>query len=170
MRQRVIPGGELDIPTPAEILKLIPPIQVEQESRIRSGMTMVLTAAGGGQEEIYKVPLGYEFELRRLQLDYGGQDTATNSTSLNAAGVAVQILRSGTLIEFANPAQAGGVGLIPGIQTWGSQQGPAIRNGEVLEVLALGLRANATLRVTFEGILTRPPAKGGPIGDNTAWS
>ena len=81
-------------------------------------------------------------------------------TQAPAGGKTVEYLRSGTRIEWAQP-QYGAAVQVPGVQTWGTEQGPYIRNGEVFEVRARGLTANATLDVTVEGILRRPPQPAG---------
>lgn len=73
------------------------------------------------------------------------------------SGKTVEYLRGvgGTRIEWGQP-QYGPAVQVPGVQTWGDEQGPYIRNGETFAVRARGLTANVTLDVTVEGILRKP--------------
>lgn len=130
----------------------------ETEDRVRAGCTIQLDANGAGQEEVFTCPMGFEIEVRRVFLDLS---SATESTlnaatvSLGGAGVSVQYLRSGTRIEWALPVSPIGTGFrVPGTETWGSQQGPYLRNGETFEVRALlgATKANDTLIALVEGI------------------
>ena len=155
MKQRIIHGAEIDFVTPDEIVKLIP--RPKEETRIRVIETIQLDANGSGTDEVYKVPAGYEFRARRVMLNIGGAtDPSTGNVPLNVAGKFVAYLRSGNLIEYAVPVSPNAAPQVPGAQNWGSEQGPYLRNGEVFEVQAKGLTANAILTVALEGILTRP--------------
>jgi hypothetical protein len=158
-RQAVIPGGTIDALTAEEAVELLRATYREEvEERVRGAAIIALDATGGGVDEVYSPPLGFEFEARRVQVDLStAADPASGNVALNAAGKTLEYLRSGTRIEWAQP-QYGGAVQVPGVQTWGNEQGPYIRNGEVFEVRARGLTANATLVVTVEGILRRPAA------------
>lgn len=81
-------------------------------------------------------------------------------TTGSGANRSVRYLRSGTPIAWAQPEYGPAV-QVPGSETWGDEQGPYVRNGEVFEVKAAGLTANAILDVTVEGIQKRLP---GPQG------
>ncbi len=163
MRQPVVPGGTIDALTPEEAVELLrASYREEVEERVRAPATIQLDVNGNGVDEVYSPPVGFEFEARRVQIDLSSAaDPATGNVALNAAGKTVEYLRSGQRIEWGQP-QYGAAVQVPGVQTWGDEQGPYIRNGEVFEVRARGLTANATLDVTVEGILRRP-AK--PSGD-----
>lgn len=155
-KQRMVYGAEIETVTPDEILKLIPrPVET---TRVRVTETVQLDATGSGQDEVYKVPMGYEFRARRVSLDISGAtDPSTGNVPLNVAGKFVAYLRSGTRIEYAVPSSPNAVPQVPGVQTWGSEQGPYLRNAEVFEVLVKGLTASAVLTVVLEGDLRRPP-------------
>jgi len=155
-QQRMMHGAVLDFVTPDEIAALIP--RPEQVSRVRATAQVQLNAAGNGTDEVYKVPSGYEFGARRVSMYLvggGGADPTTGAVALTGAGKGVAYLRSGQFIEWGQP-QYGSTVQVPGVQTWGSEQGPYLRNAEVFEVLALGLTASGILTVILEGLLKRP--------------
>lgn len=156
MQQRIMHGAMIDVVTPDELYRAIP--RPEQQTRIRAAQGVKLDANGAGKIDIYKVPTGMAFELRRIVLTLTGNapsDPNTGNVLLNAVGKFIAYLRSDSLIEYGQP-QYGAAIQVPGIQTWGSEQGPYIRNGEVLGVLAAGLTAATQLNAYIEGILTRP--------------
>lgn len=72
----------------------------------------------------------------------------TNPTPMHLA-----YLRSGQLIEYATPRGPNGAAQVPGIQTWGKEQGPYLANGEVFGVRVKPALAPQHLRVSVEGIL-----------------
>lgn len=155
MRQAIRPGGTIDALTTEEAQELFrhgrrkPKVQ-----RVRAAATITLDANGNGQDEVYAVPAGMEFAARRVSLDLNtAADPSTGNVPLDVAGKTVEYLRSGTRIEYAVPQSPKAVPQVPGIQTWGDQQGPYLRNGEVFEVRVKGLTANAVLDVTVEGLL-----------------
>lgn len=161
MKQRVGPGAMLDIPTPDEIVRALP--RPEQISRVRETSQKQLDSSGGGVVECYECPAGYEFALRRITIYLGNPpDGVTGAVALNVAGHAVLYQRSGTFIELGQPMY-GSVIQVPGVQTWGDQQGPYFRNKERFEVAAVGLTAGGFLTVVTEGLLCRPAVSpGGP--------
>lgn len=132
----------------------------DAKQRVRATAIVQLDAAGNGQDEIYTVPIGFEFEARRVTLDLDtATDPSTGNVALNVAGRAVEILRSGTRVEYAAPLSPNGVAQVPGIQTWGAEQGPYVSNGEVVEIRARGLTPNSRLTATIEGVQKRPYTK-----------
>lgn len=156
MRQRVVHGAFVDFVTPDELYKAIP--RPRQLTRIRVPGSLQLTAAGGGAEDIYKVPNGMTFEIRRIVASLSGNvpsDPNTGNVLLNVAGKWLALLRSGSLIEYMAPVYGSAI-QVPGTQTWGAEQGPFLANGEVLGIAVNGLTANAVLSTYVEGILTRP--------------
>ena len=154
MRQRVVHGTMIDALTPDEFVKLVP--RPAQTSRVRAPQTVALDATGSGVDVIYKVPMGYELYVRRVSVTLNTvTDPSAAPVFLNVAGHFMVYQRSGMFIEYAQPQYATQT-QVPGIQTWGDQQGPYLRNGETFEVKAVGLTANAQLDVTLEGILRRP--------------
>lgn len=153
--QVVRPGHPLDFLTPHEMAAMLP--KPRQVTRVRSPQTIQLDSNGNGVNNVYECPLGYKFEARRIVLSLTGNaasDPTVGAVAI-AAGHWVAYLRSGNLIEYGQP-QWTTLYQVPGVQTWGDEQGPFIRNGEVFQVQAGGLGANATLNVYLEGILTRP--------------
>lgn len=152
-QQRIMHGATVDFVTPDEIYKLIP--RPPEFTRIRVTSQVTLNAAGNGQVEVYKVPSGYEFAARRVSMYLSITDPTTGAVALNAAGKGVAYQRSGAFIEWGQP-QYGSAVQIPGVQTWGREQGPYLRNAEVFEVAALGLTASVVLTVVLEGLLHRP--------------
>lgn len=159
MWQKLKPGGMLNFVTPDEVAALID--RPRQVTRMRVAATIGLSAAGGTVPtggDVYKIPAGYEFEVRRVVLVLTGNaptDPNTGNVLLNAAGKWVAYLRSGSLIEYAQPNYGTAI-QVPGVQTWGDQQGPYLRNAEVFGVACLGLTANSDLNVYLEGLLVRP--------------
>ena len=158
---RIKPGAELDIATPAEVEAIVnrasPVPSREQVTRIRAAETIQLDGNGQGTVGVYKVPLGYEFSARRVWLNLStASDPSTGNVPLNVAGKFVAYQRSGSMIEYGAPNGPVGVSQVPGVQTWGDQQGPYLSNGEVFEVHAVGLTANAIFEVIVEGVLRRP--------------
>jgi hypothetical protein len=159
MKQVVRPGYPLDFLTPDEVVTLIP--RARQESRVRAPATFQLDATGAGQGDVFEVEAGYEFEARRVVVTLTGNipsDPNTGNVALNAAGKYVAYLRSGSLIEYGQPAY-GGVIQVPGSQTWSREQGPYLRNQEVFQVKVAGLTASGVVNVYLEGILTRPGSR-----------
>lgn len=151
-RQRVVHGAFIDTVTPDEMYRMIP--RPPRKTRMRVGATLALDATGSGRADVYKVPIGGEFEARRVMLNLeSAADPSTGNVALNVAGKFVKYLRSGTLIEYAVPFGPNAVSQIPGVQTWGAEQGPYLRNGEVFQIQALGLTASVVLSIFVEGIL-----------------
>jgi len=161
-QQRIMHGATVDFVTPDELMKLIP--RPPEVSRIRATAQVQLNAAGNGQDEVYKVPTGYEFAARRVTAYITVSDPTTGAVALTGAGKGLAYLRSGAFIEWAQP-QYGGTVQVPGVQTWGREQGPYLRNAEVFEVMALGLTASTILTVILEGLLHRPG-----VNDNNGYA
>lgn len=161
MKQKVKHGAILDVLTPDEAHGIIAAgLQRDTPVRVRATQIVQLDVAGSGQDEVYVIPPGFEFEARRVTFDLDtATDPNTGNVALNVAGKAVELLRSGSRIEYAAPTSPNAVPQVPGVQTWGAEQGPYLRNGEVFEVRARGLTANARLSVVVEGVLRRPNAR-----------
>lgn len=156
MRQVLKPGQPIDFLTPDELYDALP--QSRQDTRIREPAGIPLDGTGSGVGDVYVVPAGYEFEARRVVMVLTGNipsDPNTGNVVLNAAGKWVAYMRSGSLIEYAQPAYGSSL-QVPGSQTWSREQGPYLRNQEVFQVQCAGLTANGRLNVYLEGILVRP--------------
>lgn len=152
-------GATIDALTPEEArVMLATALTTRQETRehVRPAAVIQLDAGGNGQDEVYAPPMGFELEVRRVALDLStAADPSTGNVPLNVAGKTVEYLRSGTRIEYAVPQSPNAIPQVPGVQTWGDQQGPYLRNGEVFEVRVRGLTPNATLLVSLEGIISK---------------
>jgi hypothetical protein len=158
MKFKITHGSDIETLTPAEAKTMLESVR-ERDSitHIRASQTIRLDANGNGQDEVYVVPPGFEFDVRRVVVDLDtATDPSTGNVPLNVAGKSVEYLRSGTRIEYAVPISPNAIPQIPGSQSWGDEQGPYLRNGEVFEVRARGLTANATLIVYLSGLLRRP--------------
>lgn len=161
MKTRVKPGAEIETTTPGEMADLLAAAMHGAEKRtatqrIRATAVISLSAAGAGEADVYTVPAGWEFEIRRvvLDLDEAGGPNGAGKIALDAVGEAIEYLRSGTRIEYGQPEYGSAV-QIPGAQTWGREQGPYLRNDETFSIRASGLTANAHVNATVEGILYR---------------
>jgi hypothetical protein len=156
MKQSIQPGGTLDALTLTEARQLIEAqFRKEVEQPLRAAESLVLSASGGGTVEVYEVPIGFELEVRRIAIDLASAtDPGTGQQALGA-GHTVEYLRSGTRIEWGQPA-FNSVAQVPGVQTWGKQQGPYLRNGEVFEVRFVGIGTGAAVVVQIQAILRHP--------------
>ena len=151
---KIVHGAVVNIPTADEIVKLLP--RPLRKTRMRMPASLALNAAGAGAVDVYKVPVGAEFEARRVVFTLTGSapnDPNTGNVALNVAGKWIAYLRGGNLIEYAAPLYGAAV-QVPGSQSWGDEQGPYLRNGEVFSIQAAGLTANVVLNIYLEGILT----------------
>lgn len=160
MLQTLVPGAKLDIVSRNEVKQLLEEYarQSPPQDRVRAAESVTLDATGAAKVDVYKVPAGMRFEARRVVIDMGdASDVARNSVNLSAAGVSAQYLRSGTRIEWALPVSQEGGFRVPGVETWGAQQGPSLVNGEVFQVQVLlgGGKAGVTMTVLVEGVLTK---------------
>ena len=156
-KQRVVHGATLDIPSVEDIVTAIGGKQEPQRIMIRASASLVLDATGSGVEPVYEVPMGCEFGLRRIEITLGAVvDPVANAVNLSVAGAYAALQRSGTLMEYLAPTGPTGHAAIPGVQSWGDEQGPFLRNGEVLEVRGVGLGAGNSLQIFAQGVLIRP--------------
>jgi len=154
MRQRVLHGGVIDAATTEDVRSILETIKPPQKARIRAPMNIRLDGSGDGQDEVYTVPLGYTFSLRRLVLNIS---TATSPVDgqvpLNVGSRYVALLRTGVLVEYPVLVSPTGISQVPGYTSWGSDEEPWFRNGEKVEIQAVGMTPNAILIVMVEGLL-----------------
>lgn len=166
MKQRIGNGAILDAVTSDEMASMLIQEKREVLSRVRAPFTVTLTATGSAVVAVYKVPAAMEFELRRISLFIGGLTLPTGNTpgtnfillgGATPATGGIALLRSDVMIEWLAPQGPQGAQL-PGVQTWSKQQGPYMRNGEVLQIQVVGalgtLTAGASLAGVAEGVLT----------------
>jgi hypothetical protein len=155
-RQLIRHNTYIDAATPEEVADIVRLHSYDREGagirRIRATAAITLDASGNGQDEVYPCPLGWQFELRRVFINIStAADPSTGNVALTAAGKFIQYLRSGTVLAYGQPSYGSAV-QVPGMETWGEEQGPYFRNGEVFEVLAKGLTASAQLIVYAQGL------------------
>lgn len=154
MRQRIIHGTVIDVATPDEVRSILETVKPPKKARIRAPMNIVLDGSGDGQDEIYTVPIGYVFSLRRLVTNISTATSPVNGqVPLNVASRYVALLRSGSLVEYPVLVSPTGISQVPGVATWSSDEEPYFRNGEVVEIQAVGLTPDAILSVSLEGLL-----------------
>jgi hypothetical protein len=160
-KQRIIAGGTIELLTPDELIHFLQ--RPELTSRVREPASVQLNANGVGVCAVYKVPMGHQFDVRRVTILPGGGegDPFTQGVAfVTAANTYAIYRRSGTVIEYAQTtapkAGASSMGM-PGAQTWGATQGPYLANGEVFEIeFNVSTAPNAIVTCTVEGVLTRP--------------
>jgi hypothetical protein len=175
MLQTVVPGAKIDSLTYEETRELIrSEYRTAVENRVRAEATVRLDATGTGVLDVYTVPVGFEFELRRLNIasdtGYGWakfipQGGGTGQSSV----VPIEYLRSGESLSRAVPDKYFDSTtptnetwyLFPHVETWSREQGPYLRNGEILQVAfrAVAFVASVGVQVTAEGLLRKPPAR-----------
>lgn len=95
-----------------------------------------------------------------VAMDAGDTYTNISLVVLEISVASIAYLRSGTLIEYGVPTGPNETAAIPGVQTWGSEQGPYLQNAEVFQIRATGLTPNGVLLVTLEGLLSGKPTTG----------
>jgi len=158
MKQTIKHGVQIDALTPEEAQRMLAANAKREtsNSRMRATQSIKLDGNGNGRDEVMVIPPGFEFSARRVTVDLDtATDPSTGNVPLNVAGKSVEYLRSGTRIEYAAPVSPNAVAQVPGVQTWGAEQGPYLRNGEVFEVRVTGLTPNSILSVILEGIMRR---------------
>lgn len=126
---------------------------------ISAAASVVLTTdTGAGTVNVYAVPPGYTFEVRRVHLELNTVEVLNAAIPLAGIG-AVQYLRSGARIEWGNPRCSSiNGGSVPGDQNWAEEEGPFLSGGEVFQVrtiLILAASLGAIFTATVEGILTQ---------------
>lgn len=153
-------GAVIETVTAAEVSELLSKaLARENAKRVRVSANLKLDANGNGTEDVYVVPVGFELEVRRVFIDLdSAADPGTGNVPLNVAGKSVEYLRSDSRIEYGAPSGPNAIPQVPGVQTWGAEQGPYYRNAEVFQVRVKGLTPNQNLQVQMEGILKRPEA------------
>lgn len=105
------------------------------------------------------LPPGYTIGSITDLIDAGDQYSAVELIAQQlpyTTGRAVEYLRSGSRIQYAMTQGPSGSLQVPGIESWGEEQGPYLRNGEVFEVRAKNLAPNATLTAIVSGMLSKP--------------
>ncbi len=146
MRQKVVPGAELDVLTQEEMRALLKAeLRTGVFERVVQAANGPLTAGGVGSIDAYTVPVGMEFRLCRVVVTADGFNYAAMFT--NAAG-GVTLLRDGQLVDGFNLSLG-----LPNVWTAGSGSAPRFRNGQKVTVAIVGGPASANVTVNLEGDL-----------------
>jgi hypothetical protein len=177
MQHTIVPGMKIESLTADETRDLIrQEFRTEVKQRVRAEGTGKADNNGTVTVDVYAVPVGFEFELRRINLACdGGYSWGKVIPDGGGAGsttiVPIEYLRSGESIcraevdkyfDTAAPTEQTWY-LFPHVETWGDQQGPYLRNGEILQVAFRALNnlisggVGLNVQVTAEGLLRRPP-------------
>lgn len=146
----MIPGGEIDAVTSAELAQLVAALdRRDVVERVRAQQGARTDATGFAVIEVYTVPQGMEFRLARVVVEADGYTYAVQFT--NAAG-SVTIQRGadaagkGQVEDGFNLSQA-----IP--NTWTGSSGSAIRyvSGEKVAIVIVGGPASTNVNVRIQG-------------------
>jgi hypothetical protein len=161
VKQRLLAGQEIDVFTAEEARAIIPDLLRDQlrnaqAETVRTGEQVKTDGTGAALlDEIYAVPLGQEFELRRVLIESDGTDPGH---PFNAAAGWIDLLVDGRRVEFVSLAV--GQGAIPFKLNWSSGQGPVLKNGQRLGALVAGGPANVNVTFSIQGVKIGPPAEG----------
>lgn len=144
MKQRVVPGGEIDAVTGGEFRELAQVLlRKDTMERVRASEVGALDGDGNGSVDIYGPPLGMEFRLCRLIVEANGYTYAAMFT--NAAG-SVAIKRGDVTVDGYNLAAG-----IPNAWSAGPGSAPRYKNGERVTVAIVGGPADVSVTVSIEG-------------------
>jgi len=161
VRQKLVPGAELDILTPTEAVELLRAMFEDQvHDRVRAEESKVADANGNVVLDVYTVPLGFEFEVRRFVLTADG---ITRGTQINfGVGAYGSLSRGDELIGYLGQTGGSSAG-VPSEGSYGSEQGPYLRNGETLRLniagAAVAALAGLGIQCLAEGVLRKPPSE-----------
>jgi hypothetical protein len=145
-KQKLIPGGELEVFTQEEATALLEGLfRREVRERVRAQATLKTDATGAATINVYTVDPGMEFRLCRVVIEADGFSFAQLFT--NAAG-SVTVQREGQIQGGFNLAAG-----LPNTYTAGSADAPRYRNGEKVSVVLVGGPASTNINVRIEGDL-----------------
>lgn len=141
-------GGELDLLTQAELKATLEEIlsgylRGPQTVRVPAGV--VLDANGAGSVEIFTVPTGYSFDLKRLTVDPDGYTPGSPFTSNTGY---LEIRRGGRMQDFVT-LQGG----LPAVYLQTSDAAIRYTNGETVELLIVDGPPSTSVYVAAQGVL-----------------
>lgn len=160
MKQKIVPGAELDILSPEEAGSLIASLlgsQGRPEDRVRAEANKRTDAAGAVTLELYTVPVGQAFRLGRLLVSADGFTAAVPFTG---AGAFVEILRNDVPVDFKSLTAAPG---LPALSEYSSFSAPYYTNGDMLAVRLTAGPSSTNIVARMEGLLEaleRVPSNG----------
>lgn len=154
---KITHGATIEVPSVLEIAGVFAAIpKGEQLTQVRVTESGIVKADGIVTVDVYQCPLGYEFFARRIFIDESIANGTPNGGTMIGANSWVTYMRSGTRIGYAllaNSVDGFEEYGCPGVETWGDQQGPMIRNGEVFQVKFTGFPVADGVTVALQGIL-----------------
>jgi len=144
VKQRVVPGQEIDAATSGELHELAQVLlRKDTMERVRAAEVAPLDSDGNGTVDIYGPPLGMEFRLCRVIVEANGYTYAAMFT--NATG-SVAIKRGAVTVDGYNLAAG-----IPNAWSAGSGSAPRYKNGEQVTVEIVGGPPGVSVTVSIEG-------------------
>lgn len=138
----------------------------ETRSRVRAVAASIIDPVTKNADAvIYKVPIGYELNVNRVDIQFGATSedgnnlTTTNMPLVGVPSPSVQYIRSDTRIEWGAPFNPKtSLPGVPGIQTWDREEGPRLTSGEMFIVrftnITLAALSGSSVTVTMEGTIT----------------
>lgn len=159
MKQRLVPGQEIEAATPQEIGQLIAELlgaSGRPQRPVRGEANRQANASGYARVPLYTVPLGMGFRLTRL---YVAIDSATFAVPFTAAGGAINVLRNDQAID--GTSIAAGSGSLPAVLTTGITDAAYFENGDELAVEFVAVTASIGCYARFQGeLVASAPAEG----------
>lgn len=158
MKQRLQPGGEIDLLTADEVRDLIEqaiePLRLHP-ARVRAEADAPTDAAGALTLEVYKVPPGMTFVLTRLLVRADG---FTFAVPFNGAGAMLQVLRNDVVIDGKSLVAAAvtpdGLSGLPALFTYGTDAGSFFSNGDAVAVRLTAGPLSTNVSARIEGRLS----------------
>lgn len=101
---------------------------------------------------LYESPAGFTFALHRLVIAVDG---STFGSPFTAAGAYWELRVNGAMVHGGSAVS--GAGSLPVVATWGTQDAPRVRGGEILSLFVVGTATLASKMVTarVQGTLDR---------------
>lgn len=162
MKQRIVPGGELDTLTPDELRGALFELiggAGETKTTIREEAQAATDASGNVTVIVWNVPAAMEFRLTRVHV---ADDAHDYTSPFNAAGAAVKVLRNDVPVDgrTLDSAKAGFASL-PADLNWSESQAPHYSNGDQVAVQLVAAPASTGITVRIQGELVSLPKPGG---------
>ena len=155
MKQKLTPGGELDLLTESDLRKVVNEVMgglTIEPAQVRALETGATDAAGALTLPVYDVPLGMGFKMTRLLVRIAG---ATVAVPFTGAGAMLEVLRNDLLVDFKSLVAAAVTPAgLPALITYGTDSAPYLTNGDVLVVRLTAVTATATVAAYTEGQLS----------------
>ena len=166
MKQRVVPGAEIEAATPQEVGALVAELlgaTGRPQRPVRAEASKAADTSGNVRCPVYTVPAGMGFRLTRV---YVTIDSATFGAPFTGSGAYLLILRNDVPVDGI-PLTPGSGFSLPAVLTTGITDAAYFENGDELAVQAFNLTASIGLLVRMQGELVAsapPDGKGGRGG------